>query len=208
MARKKFGIAVLATVTILVASAFAQRSNEVAGSIGRSIISDEGVSGIVSGNPNVHFGQAWTYEGNFSHRFFNFGIAAISVEIPVVYDPKTKVQFGPSNSVPKDFSAYFLTPAARVNLFPTTALSPWVSVGAGFARFNPNTTLEFGGGSAAVSQTNAVFQVGGGLDVGPWDHFKIRGEIRDFNSSEPPINLNKSNRYSHIFAGLGLVFSF
>jgi opacity protein-like surface antigen len=207
MARKRFGIAVLATVTILVASAVAQRSNEVAGLVGRSIIPDQSVSGTGLSDPNIHFGHGYTYEGNFSHQFLSFGIAALSVEVPFVYDPNNRVQFA-LNQVPKDFSAYFLTPAARVNLFPTTAFSPWVSLGAGFARFNPNTNLEFFGANPSVSTTTAVFEVGGGLDVGVTDHFKIRGELRDFNSGEPPINLKKSSRYDHLFAGVGVVFSF
>lgn len=208
MARKRFGIAVLAAVTILVASAVAQRSNEVAGTVGRSIISDESVAGFT--NSNIHFGAGLTYGANFSHRFLGMGIASLSVEIPFIYDPQTKVQFGSSDSVPKDFKAYFLTPAARVNLFPRTAFSPWVSVGGGFARFTPNATLEFNGtpNPNPGSTTGAVFEVGGGIDVRFAEHFKVRGEIRDFNSAEPPINLNQSNRYSHIYAGLGLVFAF
>ncbi len=207
MARKTFGLAILAAVTLLAASAAAQRSNEVAGIIGRSIIGPQAVSGTGLTNPNIHFGHGLTYEGNYSHQFITFGIASLSVEVPFVYTPQTKVQFG-LNQVPKDFRAYFLTPAARVNVFPTTRFSPWVSVGGGFAHFNPNATLEFGGASGATSSTSGVFEVGGGVDVGFMDHFKVRGEIRDFNSGEPPINLLKSNRYSHIFAGIGVVFDF
>ena len=110
--------------------------------------------------------------------------------------------------MPKDFSAYFLTPAARVNIFPTTAFSPWVSVGGGFGRFMPNSSLEFGGQNPSASSTTGVFEIGGGVDVRFADHFRVRGEVRDFNSGEPPINLNAGSRYSHFFAGIGLVYSF
>jgi opacity protein-like surface antigen len=207
MARKRLGIVSLAMLTILAASAAAQQSNQIAGIIGRSFISNQSVTGTSLTNPNVHFGDGLSYEGNVSHSFFNFGIAGLSVELPFVYNPSTNVQFG-LNTVPKDFRAYFLTPAARVNFFPGTAFSPWASVGAGFASFSPSNTLEFGGVNAVKSTTSAVFEVGGGLDVRVSDHFKIRGEVRDFNTHEPPINLNSGNRYNHVFMGVGVVFGF
>ena len=40
------------------------------------------------------------------------------------------------------------------------------------------------------------------------DHFKVRGEVRDFNTDEPPINVNLGNRYNHLFMGVGVVFAF
>jgi opacity protein-like surface antigen len=204
MTRNKFAVVVLAMVTILAATAVAQKSNEVAGIVGRSFISDQGISGSTS----VHFGDGLTYEGNVSHRFIYFGLAGISVELPFVFTPTNKVQFGGANVVPKDFSAFFITPAARINLFPTTSFSPWVSVGGGYARFNPSSTLEFGGTNPSQTTSGGVFEVGGGLDVRIAGNFKLRGEIRDFNASEPPINLKKGDRYSHLFAGAGVVFSF
>ena len=76
MARKRFGISLLLAVTVLVASAVAQQSNEVSFSLGRSFISDQAVSGTGLANPNIHFGQGLTYVANYGHRFFNFGIAS------------------------------------------------------------------------------------------------------------------------------------
>jgi opacity protein-like surface antigen len=206
MARKRFGIVVLATVTILAASALAQKSNEVAGLIGRNVIRDQSVNGS-----NIHFGDGLTYEANFSHQFLEFGIAGVSVEVPFIVDPETKMQYGLSNSVPKSFSAWFLTPAARINLFPTTAFSPWVSVGGGFGHFNPSNTLEFGGlPSGAKTSTQGVFEVGGGLDVRVAHSFKIRGEIRDLNSGEPSlIHASRgTSRFNNLYVGAGLVFRF
>jgi opacity protein-like surface antigen len=204
MARKYFGIVVLLSMAILAGSAFAQQSNEIAGTIGRTFIPDQGVSG----GDTIHFGKGLTYEGNYSHRFFNFGVFGVSVEVPVVVDPSTKLQYN-VNSVPYAFKSYFVTPAARVNLFPTTAFSPWVSVGGGFGYFTPSSTLEFNQTpNPGKSESTAVFQVGGGLDVRVIGHFKIRGEIRDFYSGEPPINLNSGSRYSNLYAAAGVVFAF
>jgi hypothetical protein len=205
MARKRLQIVLLATVMILGGTAVAQKSNEVAGIIGRTFISNQSVGGTTA---KIFFGDGLTYEANFSHRFLNFGIASISVEVPFVFNPSTKASFSAGNAVPKDFRSYFITPAARVTLFPTTAFNPWFSIGGGVANFNPSSTLQYGGTNPSKSTSTGVFEVGGGLDVRIWGPLKLRGELRDFNSSEPPINLNKSNRYSHFYAGAGVVFSF
>jgi hypothetical protein len=206
MARKNFGIVVLALVMGLAATAVAQKSNEVAGIIGRTFISNQSVSGTTA---KLYFGDGLSYEANFSRRFLNLGIVGIGVEVPFVFNPSTKVSFSASNAVPKEFRSYFITPAARVTLFPTTAFNPWFSIGGGFASYNPSSTLQYGGANPnAKSTSSGVFEVGGGLDVRFWGPWKVRGEIRDFQANEPPINLNKSNRYSHLYAGAGVVFSF
>src|ERR1017187_5177702 len=192
MARKYFGIVVLLAVAILAGNALAQ-SNEVAGTIGRTFIASQ-----TAGGRTIHFGRGLTYEANYAHRFVNFGVFGVSVEVPFVVDPTNKVHDN-INAVPYAFKSYFVTPAARLNLFPTTAFSPWVSVGGGFGYFTPSSTLEFGTPNPGKSRTTGVFQVGGGLDVRVIGNFKIRGEIRDFYSGEPPINVNASGRYNNLY---------
>jgi hypothetical protein len=202
MARKYFGIVVLLTVAILAGNAVAQ-SNEVAGTIGRTFIANQ-----TAGGGTIHFGDGLTYEANYAHRFLNFGVFGVSVEVPFVVDPTNKLQDN-INAVPGAFKSYFVTPAARLNLFPTTSFSPWVSVGGGFAYFTPSSTLEFNNiPNPGKSTTTGVFQVGGGLDVRVIGNFKIRGEVRDFYSGEPPINVNSSGRYNNVYAAAGVVFSF
>jgi hypothetical protein len=50
-------------MALLAVSAAAQK-NEIAGSIGRIFISDQGVLGADPSNPNIHFGNGLTYEAN------------------------------------------------------------------------------------------------------------------------------------------------
>jgi opacity protein-like surface antigen len=203
MARKQFGIVVLLAVTILAVNAAAQ-SNQVAGIIGRTFIRDQSVSGTAN---QIHFGNGLTYEANYSHEFIGIGVASVSVEVPFVFTPTNKLQFN-TNVVPKSFRSYFVTPAARLNLFPTTAFSPWISVGGGVGHFSPSSDLEFGGPNPSKSNTTGVFEIGGGLDVRVFGPVKIRGEIRDFRSGKPSLNLNTGDHYSNIFAGAGIVLSF
>src|SRR5262249_5820441 len=156
------------------------QKNEIAGSIGRVFISDQGVLGT---NPsNIHFGNGLTYEANFAHRLINLGILDVKVEVPFVFTPSVKLHFS-EGVVPKSFRSYFVTPAARASLFPTTAFSPWVSVGGGFGRFDESSELEFGQPNPGQKgTTSGVFQSGGGLDVRIISAFKLRAEVRDFYS--------------------------
>jgi len=206
MARQRFGIAVLIAMALLAVNAAAQK-NEIAGSVGRVFISDQGV--LNANSSNIHFGNGLTYGVTFARRFINLGIIDVKVEVPFMFTPTVKLNFS-QNIVPKSFRSYFVTPGARVSLFPTTAFSPWVSVGGGFGRFDENSQLVFGGPNPGQKgSTSGVFQTGGGLDVKIISAFKLRGEVRDFYSGVPQLNANTGKTRQHnIFVGGGVVFSF
>jgi len=206
MARQRFGIAVLIAMALLAVNAAAQK-NEIAGSVGRVFISDQGV--LHANSSNIHFGNGLTYGVTFARRFINLGIIDVKVEVPFMFTPTVKLNFS-QNIVPKSFRSYFVTPGARVSLFPTTAFSPWVSVGGGFGRFDENSQLVFGGPNPGQKgSTSGVFQTGGGLDVKIISAFKLRGEVRDFYSGVPQLNANTGKTRQHnIFVGGGVVFSF
>ncbi len=208
MACQRRSLVVLIAMALLAGNAAAQK-NQIAGSIGRLFISDQGVQGANPANPNIHFGNGLSYEANYTRTFLNTGLFSINAEIPFVFTPTVKLNFG-QNIVPKSFRSYFLTPAARLNLFPTTAFSPWVSIGGGFGHFAESSQLEFGGTNPGKTGTSTgVFQAGFGLDVRVISTLKLRGEVRDFNSGVPQLNANTGKSRQHnYFAGGGVVFSF
>jgi opacity protein-like surface antigen len=191
MSGKRLWIAITFAATLLTISAAAQdEKNEVGGTIGRTFISDQGIKLAIQ-DPTIHSGKGLTFEGFYAHRFLVTPIYAVSGEIPVAYDHDVDLNAGGTGSavVPSDYKSLFVTPAARVNLFPTTAVSPWVSVGAGFGHFTEGNTLDFGGANPGKSKTNFVFQAGLGLDVRVWKRWSVRGQVRDFWSGEPDFPL-------------------
>jgi hypothetical protein len=207
MAGKRFGIVVLITVAMLAVNAAAQK-NEISGSIGRFFIADQGVPGTGLADSNIHFGDALSYEVNYGRRFMDIGVASLTVEVPFVFSFNQGVHFE-LNEVPKNFNSYFVTPSARVNLFPTTGFSPWISAGGGFGHFSENSTLEYGGTNPGASgTTTGVFQAGIGLDVRLLRSVKLRGEVRDFYSGTPQLNINTETKQHNLFAGVGLSWSF
>ena len=208
MTRNLFPFAVLAIVATIVTGAAAQR-NEIGGIIGRAFISDQGVSGTVFTDSNIHFGHGLTFEANFSRRLVNAGVFGISFEIPVVIDPSQKLHFS-GGVTPKSFTSYFITPSARLHLVPNASVSPWISVGGGFGRFAYSSRLESGQPNPNKSGTTAgAVQLGLGLDVKIIHSVYLRGEVREFYAGEPRLNvITGKSRYYNLFSGAGLVWRF
>jgi opacity protein-like surface antigen len=214
MLGKRFWIAALCVVvTILAVSAAAQdEKNEIGGIFGRTFISDQGIKPANFFDPTIHFGKGFSMEAEYARRFLVTPIYAISAEVPFMYNHDIDLNAGNFGSavVPFDLKAYFLTPAARVNFFPTTAVSPWVSLGAGVGHFSQSSTLIYGGANPGKSNTGFALQGGLGLDVKVWRKMSIRAEVRDFWASEPnfPLANTGKSRFHNYFVGGGAFWRF
>ena len=213
MPGKRLWIAVLSVMALLAASAAAQdEKNEVGVVVGRTFISDQGIHNASYFDPIIHFGKGFSFAGEYAHRFWVTPIYSIAGEVVAMDDHQTKLNAGdyPDAVVPTSISSYFITPAARVNLFPTTAVSPWVSLGAGFGHFSESNTLVYGGSNPGKSTTGAVIEGGIGLDVRVWRHLSIRGEVRDFWSGEPdfPLAPTGHSRMHNYLVGGGAFWRF
>jgi len=58
-------------------------------------------------------------------------------------------------------------------------------------------------------RTAGVFQIGGGIDVKVWRNVSVRGQVRDFFSGIPQLNVNTGKTRQHnLFAGGGIVWHF
>ncbi len=213
MSGKQAVIAVLAVMMcILGGSASAQdEKNEITGVLGRIFISDQGIHGpnAPAVNPFVRSGKGLTFEVNYSRLLFGTQIYSISGEVPAVFNLDEDLNSGAA-VVPVDYKQIFVTPSARFNLFPDTAVSPWVSIGGGFARFSENKNLLYYGTNPGSSSTSGVLQAGFGLDVKVIGRFSIRGEVRDFWSGTPnlPLADTGKTRQHNYFVGGGVVWHF
>jgi hypothetical protein len=209
MARKQFAIAVLVAVTILGTIAAAQQQNELTGIIGRTFISDQGVKGVSTFDTTLHSGNGLTFEVNYGRRILGGGLTALTLEVPFVVNFDEDVHFS-VNLIPGDYSSYFVTPSIRANVFASSGISPWISLGGGFGHFSESSNLEFGGRNPGkTGTTTGVFQIGGGLDVKIFRSLSVRGELRDFDSGVPQLNVNTGKSRQHnLFVGGGVVWHF
>ena len=215
MSLKHLTIGTMVAICTFVAQGAAQnergaaQKNEVSGILGRTFIADQGIQGAPSYDPNLRFGKGLTFEINYTRRFMGTNLWSVAAEVPFVVNVDEDLHAA-QNLIPQSFSSYFVTPAARVNLFPVTAVSPWVSFGGGFGHFSEGSKLVFGGvNPGKTGTTTGVLQAGVGLDVKLTRRFSVRGEARDFWSGVPELNVTTGKSRQHnIFVGGGIVFHF
>ncbi len=213
MSAKRLFVAILSVVTMLAVSAVAQdEKNELGGIIGRTFISDQGIKGAAYFDPIIHSGKGLSFEGEYGRRLLVTPVFSVTGEAVVMYNPDEDLNAGEYGSavVPTDYKQFFVTPAVRVNLFPTTAVSPWASVGGGFGHFSEASTLVYGGANPGKSSTTGVLQGGIGLDVKATRRLILRGEVRDFWSGEPdfPLAPTGKTRQHNFFVGGGAFWRF
>ena len=208
MSLKHLVLAIFVTVCILAPQVVAQR-NELSGLVGRTFISDQGIKGALSSDPQLRFGNGLTFEVNYARRILDGGFWSLNLEVPFVLNPDEDLH-AVQNVVPKQYFSLFVTPAARLNVFPDSGLSPWISFGGGFGHFSESSDLVFGGPNPGNTGTNTgVLQAGVGLDVKIVRGFSLRGEARDFWSGVPQLNVDSGKSRQHnIFVGGGVVWHF
>jgi hypothetical protein len=211
MSERRLWVAVVAVLIFAAASALAQdEKNEVGVVVGRTAISTQPIQGATFFNPNIAYGRGLSLDFSYTRRLFVAPIYALSVEVPVLYNPDEDLHAGGPGLVPQDYKALFVAPSLRVNLFPTTAVSPWGSIGGGFEHITQGSTLLYGGANTGKNTNSGVLQYGVGLDVRVAHRWYLRGEARDFWGGEPdfpqaPTGKSRQNNY---FIGGGLYWRF
>ena len=210
MSGKQLTVWVVAAILILGGVATAQdERNELTGMVGRVFISDQGLRGSQIINPFVRSGKGLSFEVAYGRYLTGNSLVSASFEVPAVVNFDEDLNSG-ANVVPRGYRQYFVTPSARANLFPATAISPWVSLGAGIARFSEDKHLVYYGSNPGHSSTSFAIQAGLGLDVRIWRRFSLRGEARDFWSGSPnyPLANTGKTRQHNYFVGAGVIWHF
>lgn len=172
-----------------------------------------GGSVIPNSTPNLKIGSTLAYQATYAHRFFDNQAFGFAFEVPFVALPSQAVH-SVIPTVPQNFASLFLTPGFRVTLAPKRTIAPWASVGGGYSRFAESSLLENGTPNIFKKGTNkGALQYGGGVDLKAPFHLPLpllfRGEIRDFYSGQPRLNIVRSGPGQHnIFISGGFVLRF
>jgi len=211
MSGKRLWITGFIVFAISAAMASAQDGkNEVSGVAGRTFISTQPIQGASYFDPNIRYGKGLSFEGSYARRLLVNPIFSVAAEVPVMYNPDEDLHAGGTSPVPKDYSALFVAPSVRANLFPLTAVSVWGSFGAGFGHISQNGALLYGDTNPGKGSTSAVLQYGVGLDVKVARSLFVRVEGRDFWAGEPdfPLAPTGKSRQHNYFVGGGVMFRF
>ena len=203
MSLKRLTVAVMVSVCAFAAHAAAQK-NELSGLIGRTFISDQVITTSTFSDNKLRFGDGLTLEGNYARRVLDGGLLSLYLEVPFLFNVDEDLHLH-TNPVSASYRSFFVTPAARLNVFSASAVSPWASVGGGFGYSRGSSDLA----QTTKGNTTGVLQFGFGLDVRLIRKFSLRGEVRDFWSGVPELGAatNKSRQHN-LFAGGGVVWHF
>src|SRR5260370_6359739 len=131
-------------------------------------------------NETVMTGSHVFFEGAGAFRVLNAKALSLHLEVPVAGIPSQKVTFsGVFSLTPHQISSLFITPSLRVKLLPSSSISPWGSIGGGWARYSSDIT-------PSAPNNKGALQYGGGVG------FKKRitplgvpGEGEEFVTNEP-----------------------
>jgi hypothetical protein len=142
------------------------------------------------------------YEGTGAVRLANLRLVSLHLEVPVAGIPSAQVVFPSTPPLsPLKLSSLFVTPSLRVKLVPGSSVSPFFSVGGGWAHYSI---------SSGLTDNRGALQFGGGVD------FKtgipllgIRAEVRDFLTDSPNFGTLSVRTGTHnVLAGGGIVLRF
>ena len=190
------------------------QKNELAAGIGGVFTPD---TKCTASNPQCGVNQLFTFkmhpqiafEAEAAHRIFDLPLISTYIEVPVVGIPARQVTIKSlvaQPAVPPDYSSIFFTPAIKFKFgAPLTPFKPFVSAGGGFAHYRISKQNNTG----STTSTNAVFQLGGGLDIAsPIPFLAFRGEIREFFAGSPSFNGLMNSTLHNLYAGGALVLHF
>jgi hypothetical protein len=161
--------ALLASVCLIGLAAQAQK-NEFAAE----------VAGAFPSANNLSFQPALGYQLNYAHRLIGVPGIGLYVEVPFVAGfSNTRTLASLENG--QSYNSLYFTPGIKVKFIPAFFISPYLAAGIGFAHFHSSTTN--------ASENDFAGDIGGGLDVKVFPHVSLRGEVRDFITTTPGLNL-------------------
>jgi hypothetical protein len=197
---------------ILCVSTFAvAQKADAAFVVGGSFVSDTNTTFIApvigSTSATIKTDHHIFLEGALGVRLLNAHLVSLHAELPVAGIPSQPLTVAGVPTVIDHLGTVFITPGLRLKFAPIAPISPWVSIGGGWAHYSLNT--------AGLTQNKGAVQYGGGLD------FKtnlpllgFRAEVRDFVTGDPDFGFGSifttsSGLHHHnILVGGGIVLRF
>jgi hypothetical protein len=157
----------------------------------------------------LSFDRATTYQATFAWDVWRGGVAKLSVEAPFIASPAFTV-ISPGASLPLEYASLYVTPAARLTLWPRASVSVWGSAGGGYARYSESKLRQDGSPNPAQRDTNSgALEFGGGLDIRGFGWLGFRGEVRDIYTGARNFSLlTPAPRVHNVVASGGLVVRF
>src|SRR5260370_33809624 len=76
------------------------------------------------GPGQLQIGAGLTFQANYAHRFVDFGVASLYVEVPFLATPSTGVRSA-NVFVPQNYASLFITPGLKLKILPHSKITPF-----------------------------------------------------------------------------------
>jgi len=152
----------------------------------------------------LEIGAGLTFQANYAHRFVDFGVASLYVEVPFLATPSTGVRSA-NVLVPRNYASLFITPGLKLKILPHSKIAPFGAVGGGYARLTASKSLinNQPNNAPTLGANHGAFDFGGGVDVRVLRFLALRGEVRDFVTGKPNLNVQVQEGAQHNVVGSG-----
>ena len=191
------GIVILLATIVSLADAQNASRNEVALLLGAAVTPSQRVVGRAD---SIDFGTGVAFQGTYARRITDLPATALYFELPVIASPLVDLSSS-NSSVPANYALLFITPGIRLKFAPSSPLSPWFSVGGGYALFEESKERQDGGAIPRVNASRGAVQFGGGIDFRTPIKLLVpigfRAEIRDFYSGKPELHVSAGAGFQH-----------
>jgi hypothetical protein len=202
--RKAFNLGgFLLALVIMSAPAQAQK-HEIGLTLGGIFSQDR----TATDSTQLSLGSATALQANYAHRLVDAHIVSVSIGTHFLANGSRSIN-STNDLLPRSVATLYVTPDVIVKLLPHTKLQPWATVGGGYGQYESSRELLDGsanGGKIRIHRGVLVY--GGGVDLLVWRWFALRGEIRDFYSGSPSVNVPFRGGQHNIVAGGGFVLRF
>ncbi|HET9365797.1 MAG TPA: hypothetical protein VFP71_12375 [Candidatus Angelobacter sp.] len=170
-------LVLLLAITCVSSAAMAQKA-DAAFVVGGAFSSDVKATFTPTVGPSVletiSFDHHLFLEGAASVRMLNAHVAALRLELPVAAIPSQPLGLA---GFADHISSLFITPGFKVSVLPGAPISPWASVGGGWAHYST---------PGNISENKGALEYGGGLDFNTrLPLLGFRAEVRDFVTGDP-----------------------
>ncbi len=157
---------------------------------------------------NVRTTSGKALQVNYGYRLWGNSAVALSGEVHFLANPLRQVSG--ASFLTRDFASLYITPGLRLKLNPNGRIQPYAAIGGGYALYEQSTSTVAGAANPAPRHlTRGAFQYGGGVDIRVLKWFAVRGEVRNFYTGSPALNLSSLRGGQHnVVASGGLVFRF
>ena len=176
-----------------------RRKNEVGLLLGGAVTPNLAISNLRG--DSIELGAGLTFQATYARHLVEVPYAQLSFEVPLLAAPRVSASSDDSR-IPSEYASLFITPGFRVTFAPAAVVSPWFSIGGGYARFQEaaqlvNKALNLG----RVGRNTGAGLFGGGVDIRTPVNIlfpiSLRLEVRDVYSGKPTYNADTGGGFQH-----------